>query len=80
MSLRTGSVLQPASTWMVSFTSSLDGASFRNKYTAGDLITEDGTVLRGPWGMLGLLPPEGKASDNYTFSSQEIYSTYGFFF
>lgn len=39
MSLRTGSVLQPASPWMVSFTSSSDGASFRNKYTAGDLIT-----------------------------------------
>lgn len=73
MRLRTGSVLQPASTWMVNFTSSLDGASFRNKYMARDLITEDSAVFWGPWGKLGLLPSEGSISDNYTFSSQEIH-------
>lgn len=32
MRLRTGSVLQPASTGMVDVTSSLDGSSFGNKY------------------------------------------------
>lgn len=46
---------------------------------AGDLITEDSAVFWGPWGMLGLWQSEGRISDNYTFSSQEIYSALGSF-
>lgn len=47
---------------------------------AEDLITEGSTVLRGPWGTLGLLLSGGRISDNEIFSSQEIYSSIFFIF